>query len=116
VVVRGGRIAAAACEFPLPRQAVLDARYGTRHRAAVGLSEETDAVIVVVSEETGDISVAVEGRLETPLTAEELRARLTDLLRGAEATLTEHSLAEPDTRKPREPEPDTEATAPADTP
>ncbi len=105
VVIRGGRITAAGCEFPMPRQTVLDARFGTRHRAAVGLSEETDAVVVVVSEETGDISVAVEGRLETPYTPEELRQRLTDLLRGAEATLTEHTLAESDTPKPREPKP-----------
>jgi len=109
VIIRGGRIAAAGCEFPLPRQTVLEAKYGTRHRAAVGLSEETDAVVVVVSEETGDISVAVEGWLETPFTAEELRDRLTELFRGAEATLTEHTLAEPDTPKPREPEPQTES-------
>jgi diadenylate cyclase len=105
VVIRGGRITAAGCEFPLPRQAVLDTMYGTRHRAAVGLSEETDAVVLVVSEETGNISIAVEGTLETPLTPEALRDRLTELLRGAEATLTEHSLAEPDVPKPREPEP-----------
>jgi len=116
VIIRGGRITAAGCEFPLPRQSVLEAKYGTRHRAAVGLSEETDAVVVVVSEETGDISVAVEGRLETPYTAEELRARLTDLLRGAEATLTEHTLAESDSPKPRKPEPESEAQSPAETP
>lgn len=112
VVIRGGRITAAGCEFPMPRQTVLDARFGTRHRAAVGLSEETDAVVVIVSEETGDISVAVEGRLETPYTPEQLRERLTDLLRGAEATLTEHTLAQSDTPKPREPEPGAE-TKPA---
>jgi len=116
VVIRGGRITAAGCEFPLPRQSILEAKYGTRHRAAVGLSEETDAVIVVVSEETGNISVAVEGRLETPFTPEELRSRLTDLLRGAEATLTEHALAESDTPKPREPEPQSEAKPHADSP
>ncbi|MEA3367423.1 MAG: diadenylate cyclase CdaA [Planctomycetota bacterium] len=116
VVIRGGRIAAAGCQFPLPRQSILEAKHGTRHRAAVGLSEETDAVIVVVSEETGNISLAVEGRLETPFTPEELRSRLTDLLRSAEATLTEHSLAESDTPKPRVPEPESEAKPPADTP
>jgi len=116
VVIRGGRIAAAGCEFPLPRQSIVEAKYGTRHRAAVGLSEETDAVIVVVSEETGNISLAVEGRLETPFTPEELRSRLTDLLRSAEATLTEHALAESDTPKPREPEPQSEAKPPDDTP
>ena len=107
VVIRGGRVAAAGCEFPLPRQIVLDASYGTRHRAAVGLTEETDAVVVVVSEETGNLSLAVGANLETPLTPDALRERLTDLLHGAEATLTEHALAESDTPKPREPEPQT---------
>jgi diadenylate cyclase len=93
VVIRGGRIAAAACEFPLSNQAILDPHLGTRHRAAVGLTEESDAVVVVVSEETGTISLAVGGNLETPLTPEQLRHRLTELLRAAEAPLTEHSLA-----------------------
>jgi len=116
VVIRGGRIAAAGCEFPMPRQAILGVKYGTRHRAAVGLSEETDAAVVVVSEETGNISIAVDGRLETSLTPEALRERLTELLRGAEATLTEHSLAESDTPKPREPEPETQAESPNDPP
>ena len=115
VVIRGGRITAAGCEFPLTHQAILDPKYGTRHRAAVGLSEETDAVVVVVSEETGNISIAVEGALDTPLTPDELRDRLTELLHGAEAVLTEHSLAEPDTPKPRETEPATQAETTTDT-
>ncbi len=93
VVIRGGRIAAAACEFPLSHQAILDPHWGTRHRAAVGLTEEFDAVVVVVSEETGTISLAVGGDLETPLSTEELRQRLMGLLRAAEAPLAEHSLA-----------------------
>ena len=114
VVIRGGRIAAAGCEFPLTHQALLDPKYGTRHRAAVALSEETDAVVVVVSEETGNISIAVEGNLETPLTPDQARDRLTELLRGAEAALTEHSLAQPDTPKPRETEPVSSAETPTD--
>lgn len=113
VVIRGGRIAAAGCEFPLSRQAILDPNLGTRHRAAVGLSEETDAVIVVVSEETGNISIAEGGQIEVALTPERLRERLTDLLHGAEATLTEHSLATVDSPKPREPEPQTPTDTPA---
>ncbi len=92
VIIRGGRIAAAGCEFPLARDAVMASNLGTRHRAAVGLSEETDAVVIVVSEETGTISLAEGGTLESPLTPDDLRRRLTELLRGAEATLTEHSL------------------------
>ena len=93
VVIRGGRIAAAGCEFPLSHQAILDPHFGTRHRAAVGLTEESDAVVIVVSEETGTISLAEGGRLATPLTPEALRQRLLELLRAADATLAEHSIA-----------------------
>ncbi|MGB2753768.1 MAG: diadenylate cyclase CdaA [Phycisphaerae bacterium] len=96
VVIRGGRIAAAGCEFPLSHQAILDPHLGTRHRAAVGLTEETDAVVIVVSEETGQIALAEGGRLQQDLTPDELRERLTELLHGAEATLTEHSLETPE--------------------
>jgi diadenylate cyclase len=111
VVIRGGRIAAAACEFPLSHQAILDPHYGTRHRAAVGLTEESDAVVVIVSEETGTISLAVEGNLETPLTPDELRTRLMQLLRAAEAPLAEHSLSTPEP-EPAEPESDEPPEAP----
>ncbi len=111
VVVRSGRIAAAGCEFPLSRQAILDPHLGTRHRAAVGLTEETDAVVVVVSEETGQISIAIGGRLERNLDAEGLARRLSELLRGAGATLTEHTLETPertdDERTPNPPASDT---------
>jgi len=110
VVIRGGRIAAAGCEFPLSRHAILDPRLGTRHRAAVGLSEETDAAIVVVSEETGNISLAEGGRLEAVISPEVLKERLTELLR-AEATLTEHALAEDDTPKPAQPGKPTDTAA-----
>jgi len=96
VIIRGGRIAAAGCEFPLSHQAILDPHLGTRHRAAVGLTEETDAVVIIVSEETGRISLADGGRLELDLAPDDLRKRLTDLLRGAEATLTEHTLEAPE--------------------
>ncbi|MBE3095774.1 MAG: TIGR00159 family protein [Planctomycetes bacterium] len=83
VVICGGRIAAAGCEFPLSHQTILDPHFGTRHRAAVGLTEESDAVVIVVSEETGNISLAEGGQLETPLTPEALRLRLLELLRAA---------------------------------
>jgi len=102
VVIRGGRIAAAACEFPLASDThELAPQLGTRHRAAIGLSEETDAVVIVVSEETGTISLAEGGNLESSLTPDDLRQRLTDLLHGAEATLTEHSLETPPEPAPR---------------
>jgi diadenylate cyclase len=76
VVVQGDRIAAAACFLPLSTDPGLSREMGTRHRAALGISEETDAVAVVVSEETGRISLAVNGRLEQALDSKSLRAAL----------------------------------------
>lgn len=80
VIIRGDRIAYAACIFPLTQRQDLHPSLGTRHRAAIGLSEETDAVIVVVSEETGYISYAYKSNLVRHVTAEELRAFLTSVL------------------------------------
>ena len=77
VIIRGDRIAKAACIFPLTRRQDLNPSLGTRHRAAIGLSEETDAVVVVVSEETGAISYAYKGQLVRGLSLEHLRACLT---------------------------------------
>ena len=79
VIIRGDRIAFAACIFPLTQRRDLNPSLGTRHRAAIGLSEETDAAVVVVSEETGAISYALKGRLVRNVTLEELRAFLTSL-------------------------------------
>ena len=112
VIIRAGRLTAAGCEFPLSHQAILDPHLGTRHRAAVGLTEETDAVVVVVSEETGTISLAESGNIETGLTPERLRERLLELLRGTEATLTEHSLGAAPEDAPEAPRRD-EPEAPA---
>lgn len=80
VIIKGDRIAYAACIFPLTQRSDLNKSLGTRHRAAIGLSEETDAVIVVVSEETGMISHAYKGRLTRGVTLEELRSFLSSLL------------------------------------
>jgi diadenylate cyclase len=80
VIIKGDRIAFAACIFPLTRRQDLSKSLGTRHRAAIGLSEETDAVIVVVSEETGAVSYAYKGQLVRGLTLEELRAFLSSVL------------------------------------
>jgi diadenylate cyclase len=79
VILRDGRVAAAACQLPLRQAPLPDSRLGMRHRAALGLSEETDAVVLVVSEETGRISVAVNGSLEL-VSREDLARRLTTLL------------------------------------
>jgi diadenylate cyclase len=80
VILQGDRIALAACIFPLTQRQDLHASLGTRHRAAIGLTEETDAVVVVVSEETGWISYAYKGQLVRNVTLEELRAFLTSVL------------------------------------
>ncbi len=80
VILRGERIAAAACFLPLTTRAELSTELGTRHRAAIGLSEETDALVVVVSEETGTISLAVEGQLLRPLDDTTLRNALVEHL------------------------------------
>jgi diadenylate cyclase len=80
VILKGDRIAYAACIFPLTQRQDLNKSLGTRHRAAIGLSEETDAVIVVVSEENGMISHAYKGQLVRGVTLEELRSFLTSVL------------------------------------
>ena len=76
VVVRGDQIVAAGCILPLTQNARLDRSLGTRHRAAIGLSEETDALVFVVSEETAAVSAARRGRLERNLSAERVRVLL----------------------------------------
>ncbi|HEY4416745.1 MAG TPA: diadenylate cyclase CdaA [Verrucomicrobiae bacterium] len=80
VIIKGDRIAYAACIFPLTQRSDLNKSLGTRHRAAIGLSEETDAIIVVVSEESGMISYAYKGQLVRGVTPEELRAFLTSII------------------------------------
>jgi len=80
VIIKGDRIAYAACIFPLTQRQDLNKSLGTRHRAAIGLSEETDAVIVVVSEESGLISHAYKGQLVRGVTPEELRSFLTAVI------------------------------------
>jgi len=83
VVIRQGRIAAASCPFPMAEGDDLPTDWGSRHRAALGLSQESDALVIVVSEETGAISVAQAGRLERHLTPEQLGERLRTALQSA---------------------------------
>ncbi len=80
-IIQGDRIAAAACFLPLSMNPVLSTQLGTRHRAGIGITEETDAIAVIVSEETGAISLAVGGNIERDITVEYLRERLSELLR-----------------------------------
>lgn len=79
VVIKGNRVMAAGCFLPISLEVELSKSYGTRHRAGLGITEETDAVAVVVSEETGIISVGVDGKLEAHFDIGSLRDKLTDL-------------------------------------
>jgi diadenylate cyclase len=80
VIVQGDRIAAAACFLPLTNDPELSKDFGTRHRAALGITEETDAVAIVVSEETGTVSLAVDGKLTRELDGKALLNHLHRLL------------------------------------
>lgn len=83
-VIQGGRVSAAGCLFPLAQSQDLSRVFGTRHRAALGLSEETDAVVIVVSEERQDISLAYGGRLYKDLSSEEFAAKAKGFIRAEE--------------------------------
>jgi diadenylate cyclase len=87
VIIQGDRVASAACFLPLTQTANLSKEFGTRHRAALGISEETDALAVVVSEETGKVSIALGGQLIRDLDAKNLRN-----------TLYQYLIAEPTTQ------------------
>ncbi len=80
VIIRKGRIAAAGCLLPLTDRPRVDAEVHTRHKAAIGMSENSDAVVIIVSEETGTISLAVAGKLVRGFRADTLRERLNQLL------------------------------------
>jgi diadenylate cyclase len=122
VIVQKDRIAAAACFLPLSMNPLLSTQLGTRHRAGIGITEETDAIAVIVSEETGAISLAIGGKIERDLTVDQLRERLGSELRRYMAPVTlptpiaqneesdaafESPLRE--TAAPRKSEPDSEA-------
>jgi diadenylate cyclase len=80
VIIEQGRIMAAGCVFPVSQKEVRDRAIGLRHRAAMGVTEETDAIALIVSEESGALSLAYRGKLEHDLEPEELRNRLNELL------------------------------------
>jgi diadenylate cyclase len=83
VIIKGNRIAAAGCFLPITLSSELSKALGTRHRAGIGLTEETDAVALIVSEETGWISMSLDGKLETKLDMGTLRDMMTDLFTAA---------------------------------
>jgi diadenylate cyclase len=80
VIIQDDRVAAAACFLPLTVNPKLSKELGSRHRAAIGLTEENDSVAIVVSEETGAISIVADGRIERGLTTDDLRARLRSMV------------------------------------
>ena len=80
VIIRDGRIDSAACVLPMTSRVDIDSELGTRHRAAIGTTELTDAIVVVVSEETGNISLSKDGELQRGFTYSSLRAALKDIL------------------------------------
>jgi uncharacterized protein (TIGR00159 family) len=80
VIVQEDRVAAAACFLPLTVNPKLSKELGSRHRAAIGLTEENDSVAIVVSEETGSVSIVVDGQIDRGLDSDQVRARLRSLL------------------------------------
>ena len=88
VIVQEDRVAAAACFLPLTVNPKLSKELGSRHRAAIGLTEENDSVAIVVSEETGALSIVADGQIERGLTVDELRARLRSLVLQRRRTST----------------------------
>ncbi|HET6513700.1 MAG TPA: diadenylate cyclase CdaA [Thermodesulfovibrionales bacterium] len=83
VVIRGNRIVAAGCFLPIALSSEVSKTLGTRHRAGIGLTEETDAIAIIVSEETGEVSVSITGKLESPVDMGTLRDILTELFTTA---------------------------------
>ncbi|MCC7349180.1 MAG: TIGR00159 family protein [Phycisphaerales bacterium] len=93
VVVSQGKVAYAGVQFPLAESGELERELGSRHRAAVGMSQESDSVVLVVSEETGDVSIAERGQLIRKLTPEGLRGLLSELLGRGENVRFRKSVA-----------------------
>lgn len=88
VIISGDRICAAGCLFPLSQKEELSKMLGTRHRAAIGITEETDAIVVVVSEETGAVSIAYNGRLRRGMDEDRLHRVLSSMLRRERTGVT----------------------------
>jgi diadenylate cyclase len=79
MVIIQGRVAGAGCVFPVSSRELEDRSTGLRHRAAIGITEETDCVAVVISEETGQISICIDGKLERNFSEENFRTRMEDI-------------------------------------
>src|SRR6266853_1991110 len=106
VIVRNGRIAAAACIFPVSQRETLDRSLGLRHRAGLGLTEESDAIAIVISEETGGISICHRRRIERDFTPDTFRKRIGEILLQSsydEETDSEKLAGEDHLTPPRDP-------------
>jgi len=82
VIIQGSRLVAAGCILPLSNNPGISKVLGMRHRASIGITEISDAIAIIVSEETGEISIAREGRLEQNIGLEDLKKRLVELYRS----------------------------------
>jgi len=87
VIVEGSRVAAAGCFLPLSLNPLISKQLGTRHRAAIGITEDSDCLVVLVSEETGSISVASAGTIDTNLSPEDLSDRLREMVSRRRTTM-----------------------------
>jgi diadenylate cyclase len=87
VIIEGSRVAAAGCFLPLSLNPLISKQLGTRHRAAIGITEDSDCLVVLVSEETGSISVASAGTIETGLSPEDLSDRLREMVSRRRTTM-----------------------------
>jgi diadenylate cyclase len=87
VIIEGTRVAAAGCFLPLSVNPLISKQLGTRHRAAIGITEDSDAIVVLVSEETGSISVAAGGSIDSNLTGDELTDRLSEMVSRRRTTI-----------------------------
>jgi diadenylate cyclase len=112
VIVQAGRVAYAGCILPLTLRADLPDGLGTRHRAAVGITEETDAVVIVVSEETAEISVVMGGEMTGGLDVPELRVALRDFLSRGPGELPDEIAPEAEEESSAAPAADDDAKAP----
>lgn len=95
IIIQGDRITGAACTFPLSQNPTLEKTMGTRHQAAIGLSEETDAMVLIVSEETGTISFAYRGKLSKGLDETGVKRILTNIYTKPKGKRYENKLANP---------------------
>jgi diadenylate cyclase len=87
VIIEGSRVAAAGCFLPLSLNPMISKQLGTRHRAAIGITEDSDCLVVLTSEETGSISVASAGTIETNLSPEDLSDRLREMVSRRRSTM-----------------------------